>query len=100
MKGAIKKQRVNKCKYFFILALILHHAHTHAVKVVIYRKYIQTSQGFDEGARLTARPMDFDWFIAINQLKRAMLTHTVFATERHSVPNWKRFPTERHRHRQ
>lgn len=43
---------------------------------------------------LTAGPMDFDWLIGINQFEGTVLTDTFFTTERHSVPNWKRFPRE------
>lgn len=57
-------------------------------------------KGFGEGVGLTAGPVDFDWLIAINQLKRAMLADTVFPTECHSVPYWKRFPRERQTDRQ
>lgn len=43
---------------------------------------------------LTTGPVDFDWLIGINQLEGTLLTDTFFTTERHSVPNWKRFPRE------
>ncbi len=44
--------------------------------------------------RLTTGPVDFDWLVGINHLEGTLMTDTFFTTERHSVPDWKRFPRE------